>query len=176
MAPAADRKSALAAQAWRAIFDFIVATAPQRNRYIGEIGLTPNDARALQSLTTQPGRTMGSLAEEWKCDASTATWIVDRLEKRGLAQRRPHPGDRRARLVVLTPRGQRLVAKNRDRMYIPPPVLLDLDLADLIALRDATAKLPGRSGNVTSIAPPAPDAEVGKQPAPKHSRQTQSTR
>ena len=73
MAPSANRKSAVAAEAWRSIFDFIVATAPQRNRYIGEIGLTPNDSRALQSLSVQPERTMGSLAEEWKCDASTAT-------------------------------------------------------------------------------------------------------
>lgn len=141
MPAGSSSKAALAAEAWRAIFDFIVATAPQRNRYIGELGLTPNDSRALQSLSSQPGRTMGSLAEEWKCDASTATWIVDRLEKRGLAERRPHPSDRRARLVVLTAKGQRLVARNMERMYVPPPALLDLDLGDLVALRDATAKL-----------------------------------
>ena len=137
---ASSNKTAVAAEAWRAIFDFILATASQRNRYIGESGLTPNDARALSSLGTQ-GRTMGSLAEEWKCDASTATWIVDRLEQRGLAQRRPHPTDRRARLVVLTPTGARLRAKNLERMYIPPPQLLELELPDLVALRDAASKL-----------------------------------
>lgn len=134
------RKTAIAAEAWRAIFDFIIATAPQRNRYLGESGLTPNDSRALSSLGSE-GRTMGALAEEWKCDASTATWIVDRLEQRGLAQRRPHPTDRRARLVVLTPAGARLQAKNLERMYIPPPELLALELPDLIALRDAVTKL-----------------------------------
>lgn len=137
---ASSNKTAVAAEAWRAIFDFILATASQRNRYIGESGLTPNDARALSSLGTQ-GRTMGSLAEEWKCDASTATWIVDRLEQRGLAQRRPHPTDRRARLVVLTPTGARLRARNLERMYIPPPQLLELELPDLVALRDAASKL-----------------------------------
>jgi DNA-binding MarR family transcriptional regulator len=176
MAPSSNRKSAVAAEAWRAIFDFILATAPQRNRYIGEAGLTPNDARALQSLTAQPGRTMGSLAEEWKCDASTATWIVDRLEKQGLAERRPHPTDRRAKLVVLTLRGQRAVAKNRERMYIPPPILLDLDLADLVALRDATARLPRTSASLASVAPATADAEMRKQPAPKHPRQPQAKR
>jgi DNA-binding MarR family transcriptional regulator len=103
--------------------------------------LTPNDARALQSLSTQSGRTMGSLAEEWKCDASTATWIVDRLEGRGLVERRPHPTDRRARLVVLTAKGARLKARQLERMYVPPPELLGLDLTDLVALRDAAAKL-----------------------------------
>ncbi len=137
-------KAALAAEAWRAIFDFIVATAPQRNRYIGESGLTPNDARALSSLTASSGRTMGSLAEEWKCDASTATWIVDRLEAKGLVERRPHATDRRVKLVVLTPRGSRTKAKQMERMYIPPRELLDLDLDDLVTLRSAVAKLATR--------------------------------
>ena len=137
-------KAALAAEAWRAIFDFIVATAPQRNRYIGESGLTPNDARALSSLTASSGRTMGSLAEEWKCDASTATWIVDRLEAKGLVERRPHATDRRVKLVVLTPRGSTTKAKQMERMYIPPRELLDLDLDDLVTLRSAVAKLATR--------------------------------
>src|SRR3989442_6882130 len=100
-------KATLAAEAWRSIFDFIVATAPQRNRYIGESGLTPNDARALSSLSARSGRTMGALAEEWKCDASTATWIVDRLEAKGLVERPPHATDRPAKLLVLTRRRPR---------------------------------------------------------------------
>jgi DNA-binding MarR family transcriptional regulator len=123
------------------IFEFIIATAPERNRAIGESGLTPNDARALQSLARRPGRTMGSLAEEWKCDASTATWIVDRLEGKGLAERRPHPGDRRVRLVYLTALGARTKARQLDRVYIPPRALLELDLGELVALRDAATSL-----------------------------------
>jgi DNA-binding MarR family transcriptional regulator len=123
------------------IFEFIIATAPERNRAIGESGLTPNDARALQSLARRHGRTMGSLAEEWKCDASTATWIVDRLEGKGLAERRPHPGDRRVRLVYLTALGARTKARQLDRVYIPPRALLELDLGELVALRDAATSL-----------------------------------
>lgn len=138
----AEEKAAIAAEAWRAIFDFIVATAPQRNRYLGETGLTPNDARTLQSLSSQAGKSMGALAEEWRLDASTATWIVDRLEAKGLVQRQPHPTDRRSKLVVLTPKGARLMVKNSQRMYIPPPELLALDVEDLTALRDAVRKLP----------------------------------
>jgi DNA-binding MarR family transcriptional regulator len=137
-----DRKSAVAAEAWKAIFDFIIATAAQRNRYLGESGLTPNDSRTLQTLSSEQGRSMGTLAEEWKLDASTATWIVDRLEARGLVERRPHPSDRRSKLVVLTPKGAKLKAKTTERMYIPPPELLRLDLDDLLALRDAARKLP----------------------------------
>lgn len=144
MARVSTSKTAIAAEAWKAIFDFIIATAPQRNRYLGETGLTPNDARTLQSLSSSEGRSMSALAEEWKLDASTVTWIVDRLEGKGLVQRRPHPSDRRSKLVVLTPKGARLMAKNTERMYIPPPELLDLDLSDLQALRDAVRNLPGQ--------------------------------
>jgi MarR family 2-MHQ and catechol resistance regulon transcriptional repressor len=38
------------------------------------------------------------------------TYLVDRLEKRGLVERRDCPGDRRARLAALTEDGQSLVA------------------------------------------------------------------
>ena len=146
MAPAGSTKAAVAAAAWRAIFDFIVATSAERNRAIGELGLTPNDARALASLSAETGRTMGALAEAWRCDASTATWIVDRLEAKGLARRRPHPSDRRARLVVLTPSGVRTRARQLAGAYVPPRELLELSLDDLIALRDAAARLPIRGG------------------------------
>ena len=85
----------LARQVWSRMFDFLMRTAPERNRSLGRRGLTPNDARALWSLDRVTGRSMRELAEQWECDASNATWIVDRLERFGLAERRPVPGDRR---------------------------------------------------------------------------------
>jgi DNA-binding MarR family transcriptional regulator len=134
-------KPALAAAAWRGIFDFIIATADHRLAVLSRLGLTPNDARALGVLDPATGRTMRSLAREWHCDASTATWIVDRLEAKGLAERRAHPTDRRVKLVVLTPRGAQTKAEMIDGSYTPPAELLELDRAQLVALRDATAPL-----------------------------------
>lgn len=138
----ARSKHALAADAWRSILDFIAATAPQRFRALAELGLTPNDSRALTALDSEHGRTMRSLADEWKCDASTATWIVDRLEQKGLAERRPHLGDRRVKLVLLTAAGVRTKEEVARKLYVPPPALLELDRAELKALRNAAAKLP----------------------------------
>lgn len=46
------------------------------------------------------GRSMSQLADEWLCDASNATWIVDRLEERGLAERETTPTDRRVKDAV----------------------------------------------------------------------------
>jgi DNA-binding MarR family transcriptional regulator len=85
---------------------------------------------------------MSALADTWMCDASNATWIVDRLEERGLAERRPLSGDRRVKLVVLTRRGAQVKRILMDALFEPPPELLSLDRGDLEAVRDAVAKLP----------------------------------
>lgn len=49
--------------------------------------------------------TMGELANTLGIDAPYATLVVDDLERQGLVQRRPHPTDRRVRLVTTTARG-----------------------------------------------------------------------
>jgi DNA-binding MarR family transcriptional regulator len=147
---ATPTKVHLAEEAWRRIFDFVMATVRHRSQILARLSLTPNDARALGSLDPEAGRTMRSLADEWECDASTATWIVDRLEAKGIARRRAHPTDRRVRLVVLTSAGQRTKNELRADGYRPPPELLELELEDLAALRDAATKLPGRAGSPAS--------------------------
>ncbi len=135
-------KATLAAEAWRALARFFFDTARHRQVVLREHGLTPNDAKALFLLDRERGRPMSELADEWICDASNATWIVDRLEERGLAERRTIPTDRRVKLVVLTSLGQQTRERVLTKMYEPPPELLELSRDDLVALRDAVAKLP----------------------------------
>ena len=139
-------KERAAREAWRAIFDFIMATSAERNAALGRAGLTPNDARTLASIAPiAEGRSMRSLADEWRCDASTVTWMVDRLEARGLAERRPHPSDRRSRLVALTPAGATLWSQIERAAYRPPKGLLELRERDLRDLRAAVMNLPAAS-------------------------------
>jgi DNA-binding MarR family transcriptional regulator len=133
-------KSALAAEAWKRLFTFFMKTRSQRDRLLARLRLTPNDVRALTELDGSSGRTMRSLAEEWGCDASNATWIVDRLEKRGLVERRGKPGDRRVKLVVLSATGVKARKQLLDGLFEPPPELLALPRATLEVLRDS---LPG---------------------------------
>jgi len=130
-------KAALAAQAWKRLFTFFMKTRSQRDRLLAQLALTPNDVRALTELDGSSGRTMRSLAEEWGCDASNATWIVDRLEKRGLVERRAKPGDRRVKLVVLSAAGVKARKQLLDGLFEPPPELLALPRATLEALRDS---------------------------------------
>jgi DNA-binding MarR family transcriptional regulator len=133
-------KHILAAEVWRHLFDFIVRTRAHRDRALEQHGLTPNDSRALFSLE-QEGRPIGDLANAWVCDASNATWIVDRLEKAGLAERQPDPADRRVRRVALTKKGAKIKDALRAQLYDPPEELLALDRTDLERLLDAARKL-----------------------------------
>jgi DNA-binding MarR family transcriptional regulator len=137
----ASDRNALAARAWRRLFDFFISTRGQRDQTLERFALTPNDAKALHSLDAQAGKPMRMLADAWGTDASNATWVVDRLERLGLAERRTIASDRRVKLVVLTPRG----VKTRDEImrafHEPPPELLVLDRRDLRALGDILEKL-----------------------------------
>jgi DNA-binding MarR family transcriptional regulator len=135
-------KDVLAAEIWHRLFGFFVGTGKQRTDILSELALTPNDARALGTLDLEEGRTMRSLAKEWGCDASNATWIVDRLERRRLAERRSLSSDRRVKLVVLTAEGEAMRLDLMNRMSKPPESLLDMDRSDLEALASAISKLP----------------------------------
>ena len=147
-------KQALAAEVWRRFFGFFMSTRHQRDSTLERLGLTPNDARAFYSLSETQGRTMRSLAEEWGCDASNATWIVDRLEKRGFAERQT-PQDRRVKLVVLTPLGAETRANLLQSLSEPPPNLLALSTAQLKALSKALQPL--NDGSYGPFEDKAPD-------------------
>jgi len=138
----APGKEALAAEVWRRIFDFIVATHAQRDRVLERFCLTPGDSKVLMHLDSDTGQSMGSLAMAWSCDASNATWMVDRLEKRGLVERRAVPGDRRMKIVALTSAGIKMQAALYEALYQPPTELPDMSPEELDALRAALAKLP----------------------------------
>src|SRR6478609_11924077 len=101
----------LANDTWRRMTELFLS----RKQHVMEIaaahGLNPGAMNAL--LFLEPGQpcSMGALADAWKCDASNVTWLVDRLEEHGLAERRPHPSDRRVRSVALTRKGTRIRAQ-----------------------------------------------------------------
>jgi DNA-binding MarR family transcriptional regulator len=124
------------------MFDFLVRTAPRRAEPMGTRGLTPNDMRALATLSAREGRTMRSLAEDWRCDASNVTLIVNRLEKAGHVARRALAGDGRYRIVELTAKGRRTYAELVEEFHTPPEELLALTSKDLAALRGILARIP----------------------------------
>ncbi|PKZ66302.1 MarR family transcriptional regulator [Gordonia terrae] len=73
----------------------------------GADDITPAQSRVLQRLAPEPMR-LTDLAEQAGITKQTAGGIVDQLEVAGYLTRVPDPTDRRARLVTLSERGERL--------------------------------------------------------------------
>lgn len=59
------------------------------------------------------GTRLTDLAEQAQVTKQTAGFLVNQLERGGYVQREPDPGDGRARLVRITPKGQAAVAAAR---------------------------------------------------------------
>ncbi|MFH7595051.1 MarR family transcriptional regulator [Streptomyces racemochromogenes] len=97
------------------------------------LGLTAAQATALREMSGP--MTMRELAERMNCEPSNATFVVDRLEKNGLVERRPHPTDRRARLLLLTDEGAAQRARLLDLLHVDSPVAC-LDPEEQRVLRD----------------------------------------
>ncbi|MDX3388243.1 MarR family transcriptional regulator [Streptomyces niveiscabiei] len=74
--------------------------------WVTGLGLTVAQASALREMTDP--MTMRELAGKMSCEPSNATVVIDELETSRLIERRPHPTDRRAKRLVLTPQGSEL--------------------------------------------------------------------
>ena len=130
-----------ARDAWRMLFNAFMLTHPERQALLGEHGLTPNDSRALYSLDRDKGLAIGALAKRWNCDPSTATWVVDRLERAGLAERRPSADDRRVKLVALTSKGTQTLKVLEAGFFEPPAAMAALSKDELSTLTELLEKV-----------------------------------
>jgi MarR family transcriptional regulator, lower aerobic nicotinate degradation pathway regulator len=77
------------------------------------IGLTPALFGILNYLGPREGAIQLEIASAMGIDPSALVSLIDELERAGLAKRRPHPSDRRAREVTLTAKGRRLRDRGR---------------------------------------------------------------
>ena len=105
-----------ACRAWQLLVRFFFAQREHLPTLDGELELSPIQCHVLHLL--EPGRPlpMGRLAGMLGCHASNVTGLVDRLEARGVVQRRPSTDDRRIKVLDLTPEGSRLRAQMLRRM------------------------------------------------------------
>src|SRR6202047_3281113 len=75
------------------------------------VGLTNGQFSLLMSLNRPVPAGMGSIATLLAMDRTTLTAALKPLERRGLITVAADPGDRRSRLMALTPKGSTLLAK-----------------------------------------------------------------
>jgi MarR family 2-MHQ and catechol resistance regulon transcriptional repressor len=79
---------------------------------------------ALEGLVRRGGMTLNDLAAFLYIDKSTASRVVDALERKGYVARLPHPQDRRAVLLEATPSGRELEARIRESILAEERQLL----------------------------------------------------
>jgi MarR family transcriptional regulator, lower aerobic nicotinate degradation pathway regulator len=76
-------------------------------------GLHPREFGVLNMIARNSGITQHEIGAGAGVDPSTMVATLDSLEARGLAERRPHPDDRRKRLVYLTSQGEETLREGR---------------------------------------------------------------
>ena len=97
----------------RAAYEFHTAVERALSDVLDELGLTIALADALWQMDPELGPlSRRELAERLRCHPSNVTFLIDRLERRGLVARAPGKGDRRVKALQLTPRG----IEARDRL------------------------------------------------------------
>jgi DNA-binding MarR family transcriptional regulator len=120
-------------EVWLLISDLVLDNL--RRREVSEaLGISFGRARALRRLARQP-MSMSELAAALDIDPANATVVVDDLESLQLARRRPHPTDRRAKMVEATRKGKDMARRADAILATPPPALSALSTDDLDALR-----------------------------------------
>ncbi|WP_128381065.1 MarR family winged helix-turn-helix transcriptional regulator [Streptomyces cavernae] len=105
-----------------------------------EHSLTGAQARLLSLLSLEP-LPMRRIAQELKCEPSNVTGIVDRLESRGLVERRPDPADRRVKLAAATEEGRMVARRLRDSLHFAREPLGSLSPEERVSLRDLLQRM-----------------------------------
>jgi MarR family transcriptional regulator, organic hydroperoxide resistance regulator len=150
MATQTKTVSAAAREAQKLFFEIGIEQRVRVGAALAEVGLTFAQAHALRLLDPERPLPMSALADRLFCDASNVTGIADRLESRGLVERRSAEGDRRIKVLAITPEGVELRNRVREIMTEPPAAIAALSEADQRALRDILARaaelLPDRAG------------------------------
>jgi len=124
---------------WTRMMTLFIDRRDAMFRLLADHDLTPPHAHALGMLRDGPQR-MRDMAERMSCDASYITTIVDRLEERGLAERRASESDRRSKEIALTAPGERLAGDIADTMRAVPPAFSRLTRAERATLAGLLAK------------------------------------
>jgi DNA-binding MarR family transcriptional regulator len=101
-----------------------------------EFELSPPQVMALRQRDPDEPKPMSELAIALRCDNSNVTGIVDRLEDRGLVERRSATHDRRVKMLAVTERGAEVRERLAERLEQAPGPLARLSPEDQRALRD----------------------------------------
>jgi MarR family transcriptional regulator, organic hydroperoxide resistance regulator len=127
-------------EAWILLLNLFRADQGSLLKIWAEFDLSSAQGELLCSLEPEETAAMVSIARTLHCHDSNVTGLVDRLEQRGLIERRSDPQDRRVKLIALTKEGKSLRCRLLERLHAPLPFIASLSAKDKSALRDILAR------------------------------------
>jgi MarR family 2-MHQ and catechol resistance regulon transcriptional repressor len=105
-------------------------------------GFSPGEFGALEVLHHKGPLTLGELQRKILVSSGGTTWVIDRLEEKGLVVRKPSPTDRRATLVELTEAGSEAMGRIFPlHQEVIEAAMSELDPAEVEALIPLLRKL-----------------------------------
>jgi len=123
--------------------------------------ITPVQYAALVTIHDHPGLDQGRLGAISSIDRSTIGGAVQRLEARGLVQRRLSPEDQRVKQAFITPAGRELLRKTRqDLDLVQERLFAPLTANEQDTLLALLAKLVGAHGSLTHSTEQTRDSEA----------------
>jgi DNA-binding MarR family transcriptional regulator len=134
MTPEQMIEGGVASEAWMLMHRLFLSQKPRFLAIGQEFDLAPQQVMAVRVL--EEPLPMGELAKLLACDNSNVTGIIDRLEERGLVERRPAEHDRRVKRLFLTEEGERLRREITRRISEPPEQISALPVQEQRQLRD----------------------------------------
>ena len=130
-----------AARAWSVMCDLVLDN--ERRREVSDaLGLTFGRVRALRRIAAS-SHDHGGAGRRPRDRAPYATLVVDELERQGLVERRPHPTDRRVKLVATTARGTAAARRANeilDRLPAGLARLSEPEIEELARILDEVAR------------------------------------
>src|SRR3954454_23509891 len=120
-------------EVWLLMSDLVLENT-RRRQVSDALGISFGRTRAIRRLARGPA-SMRELADALGIDPPNATVVGHELESMGLARRRPHPTDGRAKVVEATRKGKEMARRADAILGTPPPALSALSSDDLEALR-----------------------------------------
>jgi DNA-binding MarR family transcriptional regulator len=121
-------------EAIRSLRALILAGERYRQAVAEESGLGVTETQAISTLTVHGDRGQHELAADLGLSSGASTALVDRLERQGIAERYPHPTDRRRTYVRLTDQGRAVVHRSGEWLataldgVVPPAKMSQLTL------------------------------------------------
>ena len=120
----------------------------ERNLFFKSFKITPTQYDVLSSLQHK-SLNLSALSDLVGLDSSTLVGIVDRLEKRGLLNKRVSPADRRKNIISVTEKGRK--ALQAVPVFISPSIRAVLDEIDPADRENLARILNGLLGRMEEV-------------------------